>query len=168
MSKYSYPEDIEVELSRLQKRDRRCTVILIVLLVFVAVFSVRLYYQTQESTSDTSNVTQAAAQLSNSSVPQASVGGGCGGGDSSSSSSGGCGSSGGGGCGSSGGGSQVSAPDLEKQVLEIYKSQFGKVEGIAAKVIDLGCHKEIDVVDKGSNLLKKYQLRGGQISLLPQ
>jgi hypothetical protein len=168
MKDYQVPIELEQELERLKKKDKMYTYVLMVLIAFVAVIGIKLYLQSTEGNNpQTLYGTQTGAPMSNSSGQTTALpggtGGGCGGG------SGGCGSgNSGGGCGSAGGGSQVVAPELEEQVLDMYKAEFGNIVGMSAKVLDLGCHQEINIIDEDKNLVKRYQLRGGQISVLAQ
>lgn len=153
MEKANLPNEVALQLQEIKRQNRKFTGVIIVLISILTV--IIGYWFTQ-------NPTYASLDQSNSNnVVQLSSasGGGCGG------SGGGCGSSGVGGCGS-GGSTQVSAPELEKLALEAYKAEFGDKEGIQAKVMDLGCHQEVNIIDKDSNLLKRYSYRGGQLRLL--
>lgn len=157
MEDYEIPMELEEELETLRKRDRLYTWILIALLVIIASISVKMYMQSkQDSVNPTQYANQNGVPLANASNLPAgtdqsggSAGGGCG--------SGGC-----------GGGPKVPAAELEKQALDAYKTEFGDKAGIKAKSTDFGCHQQIDIMDKDSNLLKSYQFRGGQLSLLGQ
>lgn len=157
MEKFEIPMELEEELEILRKRDRIYTWILIALLVVIAGISVKMYLQSKEENVNAGQYVQNGVPLANASSLPAGANQSTAGGISQ-----GCGS---GGCG---GGPKVPAEELEKQALEDYKDQFGDKAGIKATVVDFGCHQQIDIMDKDSNLLKSYQFRGGQLSLMGQ
>lgn len=163
MSNTKLPDEIALQLQEIKRQNRAFTGVIIVLIAILA--SIIGYWFTQNqayASLDQGYNSNNVLQLSSAS----SSGGGCG--SSGSGGGGGCGGSGGSGGGGCGGGTatQVSSPELEKQALEKYKSEFGDAKGITAKVMDLGCHQEVNIVDKDSNLLKRYSYRGGQLTLI--
>lgn len=157
MNNTKFPDEITLQLQQIRRQNRTFTGVIIALTAILALIIGYWFTQNQAYASlDQGYNSNNVLQLSSGS----SSGGGCG------SSGGGCGGgSGGGGCGS-GTATQVSAPEVEKQALAAYKAQFGDVEGIKAKVMDFGCHQEVNIIDKDSNLLKRYSYRGGQLTLL--
>lgn len=104
-----------------------------------------------------------------------SASGGCGasdsfgcGGSGSISTSGGSGSSGGGCCGSSGGSlaSGVDFNELERLALEKFKQDTGIEQEVTAKAGDFGCHLQIDIKDKNSNIIKSYGYKGDSLYVI--
>ncbi len=94
------------------------------------------------------------------------AGGGCG-------SGGGCGTKAGGGCGSGGGcssaprtGAEASpqAREAEKAALAWWRDRYGS-EAVAAKVLDFGCHIQVDMM-KGEQIARSLRYQNGSISEL--
>ncbi|PKM80606.1 MAG: hypothetical protein CVU89_12780 [Firmicutes bacterium HGW-Firmicutes-14] len=69
-----------------------------------------------------------------------------------------------GGCGMAGAG-DISSDDLEAQALEKYKEEKGEAE-VRAEVSDFGCHIQIDIIDKGGEVLRSYGYQGGPLYVI--
>jgi hypothetical protein len=172
MKDFNIPMELEKELERLSKRDKFYTWVLVTLVAITFMLGLRFYFQNNQgdAITDQAQIQNGIPLANNNSGNQPAGQGGCcgngAGATATGASGGGCGSTGGG-CGS-GKTTQVSNPELETQALELYKSAKGNVDGIKAVVTDFGCHIQVDIADKDSNLLQSYQYRGGQLTVAAQ
>jgi len=96
-------------------------------------------------------------------VPASSGGSGCSSGGCSSGSGSACGKGGAGGCSS---GPRTASPELEKTAgslaLERAQAEFGSADGLTSKVLDYGCHVEVQIFRK-DQMVKSYTYQDGKI-----
>ncbi len=161
-------EELEMELTRLRKKDRR-NMFIIGTLSALMIAAGTIMYMTREAdpapsynSGFTSGGTAASYAVSSGYGSQGyNSGAGSSSGASGLPAGGGC-------CGGGAGGSalgDVSLSDLEKKASEQYTKETGKSD-IRAKANNFGCHIQIDIYDAQGNVVRSYGYRGGPLYVI--
>ncbi|MHB9095763.1 MAG: hypothetical protein ACYC21_13945 [Eubacteriales bacterium] len=167
-------EELEKELVRLRRKDRRNMFILGLLSALMVAVGTVMYISKEADSALSPYIGGPGSNGQPGSYTSYVVGGSGANGSAASIPAGGSGVGGGGGCGGGGGGGcgkggslagNVSLADLEKKAAVKYKEETGDSNG-TAKATDYGCHIQIDIKDSKGNVVRSYGYQGGPLYVI--